>query len=220
VKKSFHTHSLCLLLLLSVAFFSTLARAEGCPTLPRQLQYSSSVPKSEGFECGINLKNVTISIAEPFRLRAAALHWPVSAQNRLIDLSKEKVSFDSYSKNGGLPHGQMLLSGNVSIRVKLVFDPGESGELEAALPESIGIKGPAKNLLKSLKLSKTHSDKELRVPSKLLSRPSSLKCWTAIATIDLKNIWFTIADSDDAGAYPSQYTLREIHGHRSLKCSN
>ena len=185
--------------------------ASACGKFPPRSQYNPPDTSTQGCQCGSKLNNVVITLKKPFRLQAAChLRWPRVEGHSVVNLSTERVTFDSYT-NGNLPYGELLLVGNAKIRGTLQYDPGPAGEFWfAPTNRSLGLRGPIKGLLGQFHLYKEHSSTELRVPASL----RDAECWTANATLDVSDIWLLIGGTDEAGAFPSQYKVLSIGGHR------
>gem|GEM_PF-4768887 len=184
--------------------------ASACSEFPPRSQYNPPDASTEGCQCGSGLKNVVITIKSPFRLQAACnLRWVTHDGYRPVNLSSERVTFDSYT-NGDLPHGELLLVGEARLPGTLRYEPGPGGEFWFALNHSVGVRGPVEGLLGGFKLYKEHSPSELRVPTSL----RRAECWTADAMLEVSNIWLLVGGTDEAGAYPSKYKILGVGGHR------
>ena len=198
----------------SLAWGQVPAQTPGCAGLAPQSQYNPPLVPTEGCECGLNLRNVSLTLRKPFQLRAACnLYWFGANGRVTIDLSHEKVSYDKFDKNGALPFGQLLLAGKTKLRGTLMFYPGDAGQWWFYLADPIGQRDPAASLLGGLKLWKEHGFEEFRVPVQL----RGAECWSAAATIEVHDIWLTVGDTDESGAYPSRYRIQNISKHQLCK---
>ena len=186
-----------------------------CPALPLQPQYSADVPPREGCACGSVLKNLIVTLNKTFKIGAACnLRWMRPDNHRTIDLKVNTASLDDYT-DGDLPRGQILLTGNSTLTGRLTYNLGVAGDLRFA-PEGnpIAASGTAfSRVVGELKLARPYSPAEFEVPGSFED-----SCWSATATINVKDIWVTIGDSDEAGAYPAQYRLVSVINHKAQPC--
>lgn len=70
-----------------------------------------------------------LEITPPRGLRVDAVCGLRDASGRWIDLNKEKASLDQYDKNGGMPMGEVYLSGQITLTGTAVMEPSNSGDL-------------------------------------------------------------------------------------------
>jgi hypothetical protein len=195
---------------------SLLANASDlCPVLPLQPQYSSAIPPKDGCSCGSSLRNVVATLNNNFRLGAVCdLRWVGADGAQPINLRISKVSLDSYT-NGNLPFGQILLVGHSTLEGTLTYEPGNSGELWFE-PRGHPISGSGtafSRVMSQLKLARAYAPAEFHVPISLRK-----SCWTATATIQINDVWVTIGESDEAGAYPAQYRVISVVNHKAQRC--
>lgn len=199
--------------LLSTSLFAHAS--DLCRALPLQPQYSTDVPPKAGCSCGSSLKNVVLTLNKNFKIGAVCdLRWVGGASNQPIDLRMGTVALDSYT-DGNLPFGQILLMGLSTLKGGLTYNPGNAGDLWFE-PEGhpIAVPGTAfSSTVGQLKLARPYTPAEFHVPKALRN-----SCWSAKATISVTNIWVTLGETDEAGAYPAQYRVISVINHKSQPC--
>lgn len=204
------------IVVVSLLTTSLLASAsDQCPALPLQLQYSTDIPPQEGCSCGSALKNVVVTLNKSFKIGAACnLRWRGPDGDQSIDLKVDTASLDNYT-GGNLPLGQILLRGHSTLTGSLTYNPGDAGDLWFE-PEGypIAVSGTAfSKEVGQLKLARPYTPAEFQVPRALRD-----SCWSATATISVKDVWVTIGESDEAGAYPAHYRVISVVNHKSQPC--
>lgn len=187
-----------------------------CGKLPHRLQYSPPDNSTDGCICGTKLGNILAPLTKPFSLKAACnLRWMEAGDKpeQEIDLLKEQLSFERY-KEGYIPRGQLLLIGTATLSGTLLYEEGPAGEWWFhPKGNPISSRGPLKSVFATLKLTGEHSFQEFRVPRSL----QKANCWEANAILKISNIWLTLGETDEAGAYPAMYSVTSISNHRRCK---
>lgn len=147
--------------------------------------------------CGPQLTNLTVTLPRGLRVEAVCgLRFVTSSGSHNIDLSREKLTLDSY-RQGDYPKGHIFLSGVIQEPIigTVRFDEGPAGTLWFNA-SSINRRGPVfwEHHLKSLSLGTELDFKKLRA--------TTLKegqCWEAEATIKIRNPSVLLGDTDEAG---------------------
>ena len=189
--------------------------SDQCRALPLQPQYSTSVSPQEGCYCGPSLKNVIVTLKKNYRIGAVCgLRWRGLDSDLPIDLKINLTSLDN-STDGKLPLGQILLLGHSTLTGSLTYSPGNAGDLWfKPKGHPIAVPGTAfSKEVSQLKLARPYNPADFHVP-----RVLGDSCWSAKATVSVSNIWVTIGDNDEAGAYPAQYRVISIVNHKSMPC--
>ena len=167
--------------------------------------------------CGATLTHVTASLVKDFKLVAACgLEWRPGCGGQCdIDLTRTQISLDDYNKSGNLPHGEFFLRGSATLTGTLNFSPGPAGDVWFS-PKENHIASPGTvlaNMVGVLKLYADNPNDRFRVPPAFQSQ-----CWSAIATIYVKDIRLLIGETDEAGAYPLAYELISISRFKAHGC--
>lgn len=212
---AFLAFALCLLPVIAVGG-PAIDGTPSCGAVPPRPQYSTPDASTVGCVCGKKLRNASVPLTKSFRLKAACdLRWAGFGEqpDKAIDLSKEHVSFEDY-KDGYTPYGELLLIGTATLRGTLMHEEGPAGEWWF-YPEGkpISPRGPLERVFSSLKLTREHSQQEFHTPRSL----QKANCWEANAIVGISNIWLTIGETDEAGAYPVKYIIMSVSNHRLCK---
>ena len=213
---AFLAFALCLLPALAVSGPSNDG-TPSCGTVPPRPQYSTPDTSTVGCVCGEKLRNASVPLTKSFRLKAVCnLRWAGFGErpDKTIDLTKEHVSFEDYREDGYIPYGELLLIGTATLRGTLMHEEGPAGEWWF-YPEDkpISPRGPLERAFSSLKLTREHSQQEFHAPRSLRKE----NCWEADAIVKISNIWLTIGETDEAGAYPVKYSITSVSNHRRCK---
>ncbi len=196
---------LCVTIAATYAVLPMVAKATPCSS--EVLKAFSEPAKSQGCECGRVLKNITATVPSSLTLVAAC--W-LRSDNKPIDLTKTKVTFDSYT-DGWIPDGALLLSGKLTLRGLLRVDDGPAGTYWFdPQPGLIAQKTPLSTQLGTLKFEDERGFQKLRIPKRL----QKTNCLIADATLEVTNINLRIGDTDQDGARPVRYRVLKAGNFR------
>ncbi len=151
--------------------------------------------------CGSQLSNLTVTLPPGLRVEAVcglSINDPKDRSvHRSIDLTREKLSLDSYH-HGDYPKGHIYLSGTMQTPITgtVTTEEGPAGSLWFnAKPNR---RGPIfwEYHLKTLGLGTDEHYKKLRAPTLAVTQG---ECWKAEATIRIHNPSVLLGDTDEAG---------------------
>lgn len=187
---------LVLPILLSLWPTVTLLGSQGCEQ-SRSTWWGSY--ENKGCYCGPQLSNVTVTLPPGLRLEAVCgLHLRGDSIHT-YDLSKEKVSLDTYTPEGSYPQGFIYLSGTMKevVTGTVTVEENPSGKdlwFKAALDHERPLFW--KHHLTSLDLGSDEHYKKLRAPK---PDESQGKCQSAQAIIRIRNPIVLLGQTDEAG---------------------
>ena len=149
--------------------------------------------------CGSQLSNLTVTLPAGLRVETVCELRYYSAEGRnYIDLTREKVSLDSY-RQGDYLKGGIFLSGTTQTPITgtVVMEEGPEGSiLKFHTSKKHNPQGPVlwEGYLASISLGTDQHYKQLRTPKRTAN-----SCWVADATVQLRNPAVLLGDSDAAG---------------------
>ncbi|WP_301102422.1 hypothetical protein [Propionivibrio sp.] len=187
-----------IMMLLLLAAISSEARstAEKCVALSNELseRWERPVP----CYCGNELSN--LEVTPPRGLRLSAVCGLRDSSDRWIDLEKEKASLDHYDRYGGMPDGEIYLSGQIKLTGSAGMEPSDSGDLSFAIECDMPPEPAFLRRFCEFKLGSDADYKKLGGPKP--SDEEGMKCWSANVTLKIVDPIVSLGETDSAGTYP------------------
>ena len=175
---------------ITFSFSQASAKQVECQTWPTYYD--------DGFcNCGAQLKNLEITPPNGMKVMSACLSDQTSSPERVIDLSKEKISLDKRSDSGNIS-GTVYLSGNLIITGEVYVDEGPSGS--AWFTPYWEFSKLNTDFSRELSYFKLLNDDEL-IPFKIDRDLLNKGCSRAPATIEIDGFRVLIGGTDEAGTY-------------------
>lgn len=170
--------------------------------------------------CGSELANLTVTLPLGLRVEAVcSLRFdPPSGPRHLVDLTREKLSLDSFTQNGDYPVGGVFLSGTTQLPIDgtVTIMNGDEGGLWFRAKEH-DPSGPVfwRNHLTGISLGTKEDYQKLRAPKLTSTTPATTECWQADATIKIRNPSVLLGSDDAAG---TSADLEVIHVSEYKPC--
>jgi hypothetical protein len=180
----------------------------GAEPCTRQISQSLGGEPLQGCHCGKALKNVVATLPPALTLVAAcAVRWSNEDQ---IDIATKRITLDEYS-SGNLPLGEFFLSGRLTLRGSLLYEPGPAGEYWFYPERPLIVKRtPLANELGGFKLAGDREPTALAIPARLQGK----ECLNADVKLQIDGVRLLIGQSGEAGAYPITYKVLHTSGFR------
>ena len=188
-------------LLISSFLLSTAARSEGnrCEAYAKSRMPWLMLHPDERCYCGTQLSNIAVTLPPGLRLKAVCgLHFDYPDGRHQIDLTKENVSLDAYTDTGSYPRGHVILSGKAKETVTglAIVEEGPAGTLWFRAKPRHEVPVFWEYHLRELDLGSDMDYRKLRAP-----KPEVIKgkCYSAKATIRIRDPIVLLGDTDEAG---------------------
>ena len=200
------------LLLMAVIGCEAHAKDSKCAALSAAL--AKAWDKPVPCYCGTELSH--LEITPPRGLRVDAVCGLRDPSGRWIELDREKVSLDHYDKQEGMPHGEIYLSGQITLTGSAGMTPSDSGDLSFGTGCEMP-KEPAflRNFC-AIKLGSDADYKKLGGPRP--SHEEGMKCWSEEVTLKVIDPIVSLDETDGAGTYARDIVVLKKTQPVFVKC--
>lgn len=184
------------LLLLAAIGAEANPKGNKCATLSAEL--SKSWERPVPCYCGNELSN--LEVTPPRGLRVEAVCGLRDTSDRWIDLAKKKASLDYYDKDGGMPYGEIYLSGQIILTGLAGMEPSNSGDLSFATKCDMPQEPAFLRKFCEFKLGSDADYKKLSGPKPTYDK--EFKCWRENVTLKIIDPMVSLGETDSSGTYP------------------
>lgn len=200
-------------LFLSLFLALPITRAANASTCAGQTLDHYSVRDTGRCECGAPLNNITATLPPTLKLVGACnLAWPRQPYEK-IDIRKSKITFNNFI-DGWTPEGHLLLSGKVGLQGVLRVEEGPAGKYWfEPKPRLIRRETPLSSQMSQIGFRDEINFTALRPPKRLLGK----ECFLVDVSIDAIDMHVVIAQTDENGTFPVQFSLKKANNYRDCQ---